>query len=344
MRVELFNKKSKNDLVSQLRNETFDRITISFYKYVNLDHIEILRDYLYFKWKKLKVLGRVYIANEGINAQISLPKHNYNFFLKQFKKNKKFNDIKIKKALIEGESFYKLNIKIKNEIVAYKIPMNEYDMNIVGKHLNYKDFNDAIDEGATVVDVRNYYEGEVGRFKNAIVPDVDRSEDLLPEIKKILKGKESKKILMYCTGGIRCEKASSYLIKQGFNDINQLDGGIIKYANDVKKNDVKSKFLGKNFVFDNRLGENVTNHIISNCHQCNKLSNNHKNCNNSFCHILFIQCKNCEIEYIGCCSNKCKDFNKLNELDQKDLLNNKEIIFNGTKSDRLRPKINNIFK
>ncbi|MAV58520.1 MAG: hypothetical protein CMG07_01025 [Candidatus Marinimicrobia bacterium] len=344
MKVELFNKKNKKDLVSQLRSESFDRITISFYKYINIDNIEILRDYLYFKWTKLKVLGRVYIANEGINAQLSLPKHNLDPFLKQLKQNEDFNDLKIKKALIEGESFYKLNIKIKNEIVAYKIPKNEYDMNIVGKHFDYKDFNDAIDDGATVIDIRNYYEGEVGRFQNAIVPDIDRSEDLLPEIKKLLKGKESKQILMYCTGGIRCEKASSYLIKNGFKNVNQLDGGIIKYANDIKKNKVKSKFLGKNFVFDNRLGENITNDIISNCHQCNKLSNSHKNCNNSSCHILFIQCDNCEIKYRGSCSEKCMNFNKLDEQDQKKFLKNKEVIFNGTNSDRLRPKINNIFK
>ena len=344
MKVELFNKKNKEDLIYQLRKESFDRITISFYKYINIDNIEILRDYLYFKWTKLKVLGRVYVAKEGINAQLSIPKQSLDPFLKQLKQNKYFNDVKIKKALVEGESFFKLNIKIKKEIVAYKISKNEYDMNNVGKHIDYKDFNDAIDGGATVIDVRNYYEGEVGRFQNAIVPDIDRSEDLLPEIKKLLKGKESKKILMYCTGGIRCEKASSYLIKHGFKDVNQLDGGLIKYANDIKKNEVKSKFLGKNFVFDNRLGENITNDIISNCHQCKKLSNNHKNCNNSFCHILFIQCENCEMKYSGCCSKKCMDFNKLNELDQNELLKNEKIIFNGTNADRLRPKINNIFK
>lgn len=339
MRKELFNKKNKEDLKLDLKNEVFDRVTISFYKYINLTNLEDLRDQLYVKWRELNVLGRVYIADEGINAQLSVPENKLNFFIDEVKSHKKFKEIFIKQAIVEGDSFYKLIIKIKKEIVAYKVPKNQYDMDTVGKHLNFKEFNDAIDNGATVIDIRNYYEGEVGKFEDAIIPDIDRSEDLLPEIKKLLKGQENNKILMYCTGGIRCEKASSFLIKQGFNDVNQLDGGIIKYATDVKNNRVESKFIGKNFVFDSRLGEQITDDIISNCHQCNNLSNDHTNCENSACHILFIQCSGCKKKYLGCCSNKCLGFIKLNEDEKKDLINNKKIIFNGTVSDRLRPKL-----
>lgn len=253
-----------------------------------------------------------------------------------------FKDIKIKRAIQEGESFYKLIIKVKKEIVAYKISQDQYDMNVVGKHLNYKEFNDAINNGATIVDVRNYYEAEVGKFKNAIVPDIDRSEDLLPEIKRLLKGQEKDKILMYCTGGIRCEKASSYLINHGFSNVNQLDGGIIKYAHDIKRNDMQSQFIGKNFVFDDRLGEDITDDIICSCHQCDNPSNTHTNCENSACHILFIQCKDCQKQYSGCCSNKCSGFIKLNEDKKIDFIKNKKIIFNGTNADRLRPRLRDL--
>ena len=341
MGKELFNKKNKEDLKLDLKNENFNRFTISFYKYINLTNLEELRDQLYIKWRELNILGRVYIAEEGINAQLSVPEKKLNLFINEIKLHKKLKDINIKQAIIEGDSFYKLIIKIKKEIVAYKVSKNQYDMNTVGKHLNYKEFNNAIDSGATVIDVRNYYEGEVGKFENAIIPDIDRSEDLLPEIKKLLKGQEENKILMYCTGGIRCEKASSFLIKQGFNDVNQLDGGIIKYANDIKKDGVKSKFIGKNFVFDSRLGEKITDDIISSCHQCNNASNDHTNCENSACHILFIQCDTCRKKYLGCCSNKCLGFIKLNDDEKKDLIS-KNIIFNGTNSDRLRPKLRDL--
>ena len=158
--------------------------------------------------------------------------------------------------------------------------------------------------------MRNYYESEIGRFKNAIIPDVSRSKELLPEIKKLLKNHKEDKILMYCTGGIRCEKASSYLLKNGFKDVNQLDGGIIKYAHDIKKNNGKSKFIGKNFVFDHRLGERITNDIISTCHQCTTKTDEHTNCINQSCHILFIQCDTCLKKYSGCCSLKCAEFIK----------------------------------
>ena len=135
----------------------------------------------------------------------------------------------------EGNSFYKLIVKIKNEIVAYNISNKEYNIKKIGKHLDYEEFNKSIDNGAIVLDMRNYYESEIGRFKNAIIPDVERSQELLPAVKEMLKNNKKDKILLYCTGGIRCEKASSYLIHNGFKDVNQLKGGIIKYANDVKK-------------------------------------------------------------------------------------------------------------
>ena len=287
---DLYNQKNKEKLLQDLEKENFKRITLSFYKYIELDNLEELRHTLFLEWNKLNVLGRIYLSVEGLNAQISVPEHNLNLFKQSINNNPVFKNVPLKFAIQEGLSFLKLTIKIKDAIVAYKISKNEYDMNKIGKHLNYKGYNQAIDDGATIIDMRNYYEGEVGKFKGAITPDVDTSMELLPEVKNILQGQEDDKILLYCTGGIRCEKASAYLIHHGFKNVNQLQGGIIQYASDVKKNNEESKFIGKNFVFDHRLGERITDDVISECHQCKEPSDNHTNCVNQACHILFIQC------------------------------------------------------
>ena len=340
----LYNQKNKNELLKIIKNEDFKRNTISFYKYVKLDNLDVLRDQLYLSWNKLNVLGRVYIAKEGINAQINIPEHNLKKFKDLLYSIKEFNNVPFKVAIEEGLSFYKLTVKIKNEIVAYNISKNEYNINKIGKHLNYKEYNKAIDSGAIIVDMRNHYESEVGRFENAIIPDVDKSEDLLPKVKKMLSKNKNDKILMYCTGGIRCEKASSYLIKHGFKDVNQLEGGIIQYSNDVKKNNVKSKFIGKNYVFDNRLGERVTSDILSDCHQCGSPSDEHINCDNQACHILFIQCKKCNKKFNSCCSKECRDFIKLPIEKQKELFKSGNIIFNAQKSDKVKPKLYEINK
>ena len=341
---DLYNKKNKADLKKKLELENFLRETYSFYKYVPLENLQALRDKIYLDWDSLGVLGRVYIAKEGINAQISIPKYNVKKFKTNLYSHNTFNKINIKKAVQPGISFYKLIIKVKEEIVAYKISDNEYDMNKVGKHLNYKEFNRAIEDGATIVDVRNYYEGEVGKFEDAIIPDVDASIELLPEIKKLLKNKKNDKILMYCTGGIRCEKASSYLIHHGFKDVNQLDGGIVQYANDIKKHDEKSKFIGKNFVFDQRLGERITDDIISTCHQCNAKADEHTNCINQSCHILFIQCDKCSKKYSGCCSSKCAEFIKKTKEEQKEIFLSGKIKFTAQESASIKPKLNKIKK
>ena len=162
---------------------------------------------------------------------------NWQIFKDSIRNNDLFGDVIIKNAIQEGSSFYKLKIKVRKELVAYDVRKESYDMKKHGKHLTASEFNLALErEDSTVVDMRNYYESEIGRFENAIIPDGETSKELLPEVKKLLKGKENEKILLYCTGGIRCEKASSYLIKNGFNDVNQLQGGIIQYAHEIKSN------------------------------------------------------------------------------------------------------------
>ena len=315
----LYNKKNKDQLLKDLQKENFNRVTVSFYKYITLDNLDVLRDELYASWSDLKILGRVYIAKEGINAQISVPDYNLDAFKSLLKSYKHFKNINYKTAVQEGLSFLKLAIKIKNEIVAYKISKKQYNMKKVGNHLDYKEFNSAIDNGAVVVDIRNYYEGEIGKFKNAIIPDIDRSEDLLPEVKKLLENHKNDKVLMYCTGGIRCEKASTFLKHKGFKNVYQLNGGIIEYTRQVKEKGLENKFLGKNFVFDHRRSESISSDVISNCHQCGEKWDNHVNCANEACHLLFIQCQKCRELYNHCCSIECQKINALPIEEQKRL-------------------------
>ena len=145
---------------------------------------------------------------------------------------------------------------------------------------------------------------------------------------------------MYCTGGIRCEKASSYLINQGFKEVYQLEGGIIQYAHDIKENNLKSEFIGKNFVFDQRLGERVTDDILSFCHICGLSCDSHTDCKNDACHILFIQCEKCKKLYNGCCSKDCQDFAALPIKQQKKLRKDPERIISRTFFDsRIKPRM-----
>ena len=309
MKKKLYNQKDRPQLIAELAEENFTRMTCSFYRYVNIDNPNALRDELYKEWIELNVLGRVYIAEEGINAQISIPTPKFDTFIELLNKRVYLADIPIKHAIEEERSFIKLAIRVKKEIVAYNIPENEYNMSQVGTHLNASEFNKALENPDTVVvDMRNYYESEVGHFHNAILPDVERSQELLPEVKRLLKNNEDKEVLLYCTGGIRCEKASSYLLHHGFKDVKQLKGGIIQYAQDVKTENIDSKFIGSNFVFDQRLEERITDDIISKCHQCGNSSDTHTDCLNQACHILFIQCEKCRGKFEGCCSLECQDF------------------------------------
>ena len=304
---KLYNQKSKDLLVKKLKSEDFNRTTCSFYKYVTIVDPIIFRDKIYEEFDNLEILGRVYIAEEGMNAQISVPDKNWGLFLKLIKSIKLLYDVDIKTAINDGISFYKLVVKVKKEIVAYNIQKNKFNMDVVGEHLNTKQFNEAMENtNTTVIDMRNIYESEVGQFISAEIPQVEKSKDLLPEVRRMLKGREHHQVLLYCTGGIRCEKASSFLINEGIKNVKQLQGGIIQYAHDIKKEGLESKFVGKNFVFDARLGERVTEDIISTCHLCGERSDSHKDCKNDACHILFIQCSKCDEKLNGCCSIECK--------------------------------------
>ncbi len=321
MKKVLFNTLSKEALKQKLAEENFRRITLSFYRYVVIENPAAFRDHLYEAFEKLGVLGRTYIAGEGINSQISVPEHHFDRLRGLVQTETLLKDVPFKIAVEDdGKSFYKLIVRIRDKVVADGLNDHTFDVTNVGKHLSAKEFNDAIDHPDTVVvDMRNHYESEIGHFKNAILPDTDTFRETLPVSIEMLKEKKDKKILLYCTGGIRCEKASAYFRHHGFRDVNQLLGGIIDYNRQVKAEGLESKFIGKNFVFDDRLGERISNDIISKCHQCGSPSDHHTNCANNDCHLLFIQCESCAQKYNGCCSKTCIDFAALPPEEQKRL-------------------------
>lgn len=346
---ELRNRVNKDELKIRLAQEKIERITFSFYRYVKIENPKDLRDHLFIKWTDLNCFGRIYVAHEGINAQMSVPKNNWDSFITQLYSDERFKGIPFKIAVDgNGKSFYKLAVKVKDKIVADGINEPSFDATNTGTYLNAEAFNKAIEDPNTiVVDMRNHYESEVGRFDRAFCPDADTFREELPLVVDHLKGQEDKKVIMYCTGGIRCEKASAYLKYKGFKDVNHLHGGIIQYAKEVKEQGLESKFRGINFVFDERIGERITNDILSKCHQCGKPCDKHVNCKNDDCHLLFIQCDNCAEKMQGCCTPNCQHIASLPIEEQKVL--RKGRIKNGPEclsvyKSRLRPNLAEIIK
>jgi len=304
----LHNRLGKPELLKKLNAENFKRCTLSFYRYVNIENPQLFRNELYQKWNELACLGRIYVAAEGINAQMNVPEHNLGDFLAHLESIPQLKQMPIKWAVEDdGRSFFKLAFKVRNKIVADGLEDGAFDVTNVGNHLSPIEFHNLVSTpDVIVVDMRNKYESEVGRFENAICPDVFTFRDELQIVVDELKDKKDNKILLYCTGGVRCEKASAWMKHHGFNDVNQLHGGIIAYAREIKEQGLASKFIGKNFVFDNRLGERITDDVISHCHQCGKPSDRHTNCAYQPCHELVIQCPECAAQYNDCCSSACQ--------------------------------------
>jgi UPF0176 protein len=325
--MQLYNKLSANQRAILIEKAGNRRITLSFYKYHQIKNTSLFRDHLYLMWEKLDVLGRIYIASEGINAQLSMPSQNLNEFKTKLDSIDFLKEIRLNVAVEQDDfSFLKLKVKIRNKIVADGLSENSFDLSNNGTHVNASEFNTLIENPNTLlVDMRNHYESEIGHFDGAILPDVDSFRESLPIIeKKFAKHKKSKNIVMYCTGGIRCEKASAFLKHKGYEKVYQLDGGIIEYARQVDQKKINNKFLGKNFVFDHRRSEAISDEIIANCHQCGEKYDTHINCANEACHLLFIQCEKCAKEFNNCCSEECYKINSLSLEDQKKLRKGKK--------------------
>jgi len=339
--MALHNRVSQKELKERLYQETEPRKTISFYKYFHIHEPQQFRDQLYKDLASLNVFGRIYVAHEGINAQVSVPESNFNAFTNFMNNHDRLNNTRLNVAVDDdGKSFWVLKIKVREKIVADGITDPEFDMDNKGRYVNAEEFNKLTDDPETVVvDMRNHYEYEVGHFRNAIEVPSDTFREQLPMSAEMLKKDKDRNIIMYCTGGIRCEKASAYLLYKGFKNVFHLEGGIINYANSVKEKNLQNKFIGKNFVFDDRLGERVSHDVIAHCHQCGKPADNHTNCKNEACHLLFIQCEECAEKYSGCCSTACLEVYQLPQEEQKKLRKGRTngiMVFNKSRN-RMKP-------
>ncbi len=339
----LHNRVSNKELKEKLYQENFPRTTISFYQYFAIQDPAIFRDELYKGLNELQVFGRIYIASEGINAQISVPSHSLEDFRSYLYSIKGLEGVRLNIAVNDnGKSFWVLRIKTREKIVADGIEDPSFSMENKGNYVNAEQMNALLEkEDTIVIDMRNHYEYEVGHFVNAIEIPSDTFRAQLPMAADMMKEHKEKNIIMYCTGGIRCEKASAYMLHEGFKNVFHLEGGIINYANKIKEAGLESKFKGKNFVFDDRLGEKITEDIIAKCHQCGAPCDTHTNCKNDGCHLLFIQCASCAETYAGCCAQACTDIVHLpleKQIELRKGIDKGQQIFNKSKQ-RLRPRL-----
>lgn len=335
---KLYNKENRLVLKKKLAESTEPRTTLSFYRYLTIVEPDNFRDEMFIWMSELGVMGRIYVAREGVNGQISVPTAEMNQFKDRLFQTPGLDGMRLNIAIEDdGKSFFKLKIKVREKIVADGLNDESFDASRRGTHLSAKEFNELTEDPDTiVVDMRNHYESEVGHFEKAICPDVETFREALPLVEKMLEEDKDKNIVMYCTGGIRCEKASAYYKHKGFKNVYQLDGGIIEYARQVEKQGLDNKYIGKNFVFDERMGERISEEVIAKCHQCGEPCDTHINCANDACHILFIQCESCAEKYHQCCSQKCSDFLQLPEEERK--TKRKDMVFNGTKFGKGRYK------
>ena len=342
--MQLYNTLSAEERAQLIDEAGKQRLTLSFYAYAKIEDPKKFRDDLFIEWNKLDALGRTYVAKEGINAQMSVPAENIEAFRETLEVYSFMRNIRLNVAVEQDDhSFLKLTVKVRDKIVADGLNDETFDVTNIGIHLKADEFNQIIEDPNTiVVDFRNHYESEIGHFKGAITPDVETFRESLPIINEQLKDfKEDKNLVMYCTGGIRCEKASAFFKHQGFKNVYQLEGGIINYAKQIKEENLESKFIGKNFVFDHRLGERITDDIVSQCHQCGRPCDNHTNCENEGCHLLFIQCDSCKAVMENCCSVECQDIIHLPMDEQIKLRRGVSVgnkIFRKGKSDKLKFK------
>jgi UPF0176 protein len=319
-KVILHNRYSREDLLKKYAAAGHvERRTFSFYRYTKIENPEKLRDEFYEEWTSLGLLGRIYLAQEGINAQLAVPVANFETFKANLEARPQFAQMRFNPGVEDnGNSFLKLTIKVKKFIVNDGLGDFSVSDNNIAPHLTPAEFNNALEEqGTLVVDMRNHYESEVGHFENAICPDVPTFRDELPVVADLLKDKKNEKILIYCTGGIRCEKAGAYLRARGYKRVYQLLGGVINYAHSVKRENLPSRFKGKNFVFDERLGERITDDVLAKCHICGAVSDRQLNCANEGCHVLMVQCEACGTRLGDCCSEECHKVSLLPEEERR---------------------------
>ena len=306
----LHNRVSRRELRDRIQADPTPRTTVSFYQYTPIPDPAAFRDELYRDLSALGVMGRIYVAGEGLNAQVSVPTNQLEALRCRIHAIPGCEGLRLNIAVHDdGKSFFVLDIKVRPQIVADGISDPTFDMRNKGRYVDAAAFNEMTGSGeAILIDMRNHYEFEVGHFKDAIELPSDTFREQLPMAVDMMGENRDKNIIMYCTGGIRCEKASAWMLHNGFKNVFHLEGGIINYVNQVRAEGLDNRFVGKNFVFDDRLGERISPDVIAHCHQCGKPCDTHVNCVNDACHLLFIQCDECREKNEQCCSHECREY------------------------------------
>lgn len=269
---------------------------ILFYKYVRVADPEAVAEGQKELCEKLGLTGRCIIASEGINATFEGTAENIKEYVKELETDERFKNIHFKYSVGNGNAFPKLSIKVRKEIVSLNLSTCDINPNeVTGVHLKPEELHEWIKNKKEfyIVDMRNVYEHKVGHFAGSILPPIENFRDL-PKVVEQIKHLKNKTVLTVCTGGVRCEKASGFLITQGFTDVYQLDGGIVSYMEKYPNED----FKGKLYVFDKRITmgfytDDVKHQVVGKCDVCKESSENYVNCDNPVCHRHFINCLNC---------------------------------------------------
>lgn len=280
-------------------------IVSSFYKYINLKNLEDFQKKHLDFCNNLGIKGKILVSEEGINGSVSGTKEQITKYEKEFLRHKEFSDIKFKRTTADKYPFKKTIVRIRDEIVTSRF---DVDTKKVGKYVTPSELKRLYDknEDFVIIDTRNNYESKIGKFRNAIIPNIKTFREFQKKVRNLKSLYKHKKVVLYCTGGVRCEKASALLIKEGFSDINQLHGGIISYINQYPN----TYFDGRCFVFDDRISINSGRNTkdIALCEKCHLPCGNYINCKNTKCNKLFICCDECKKQYENTCSGKCKKF------------------------------------
>ncbi len=280
-----------------------------FYKYANIENPEELRDKQKALCERLGLKGRIIVAKEGINATVEGTTEATDEYLKEYLSDPRFSDTHIKKSAGTGDSFPRLSVKVRPEIVSLHLENDINPNELTGVHLKPEELKKWYESGKdfVVVDFRNDYEFKVGRFKNSIMPKLQNFRDI-PKALGDLHDLKDKTVLTVCTGGVRCEKASGLLKREGFKDVYQLDGGMVTYMEKFPG----QEFEGSLYVFDKRITmtfDSPENHkVIGKCDKCETSSERYVNCKNPRCNKHFICCEACsEEDGKSFCSAECRE-------------------------------------
>ncbi|KAG0196572.1 hypothetical protein BGX28_009984 [Mortierella sp. GBA30] len=324
-------------------------ITLSFYQFRPIAQDDLIKIQYYFlsDLRAMDVVGRIYVSTEGINAQISCPKALVEEFKSYYSTHWPiFDKIRFNPAMSEGKAFKKLHVRIRDQLVSDGIDNSTFDLHNEPTYLTPEQWHKELSsrsEPPILIDMRNHYESAIGHFEHAIRPDVTTFRENVDAMLDICKGKEDKDIYMYCTGGIRCTRSGALLKSNGFKSVKMLQGGVtaygryiqeqrearatVEFGRDVEKSNddavvenqethIHSIYKGKNFTFDKRLGEPITDEVLAQCHICGTACDTYCNCSNMACNLLMISCPSCLEKHQGTCgSGSCVEMVK--ELNEK---------------------------